>query len=311
MLAKAFELQGYSPVFLVQPGSKTAPRFLRAFGMRRFVVLDDYVDAALDARARDETARLLDAKPSLADLAQLTVEGAAVGRFVVSTISRARHEGAVDLASPDAQRLLRETLLVSVRSTFAAQALLDDLRPELVLFNERNYAAEAPLRPRARARPERDPVRRRLTERLAGLQALHGRDAAPASALALGCLVGAGQDDAVVAERRPRAGRRARAAIRRQPDADVAEPGVDARALARTRSGPSSASIRRSGPRSCSPRPLGREHVLRRGPLRRPGAVVRRDRARRLRERPRQLGRQAPSRERLEAQARRRRGRAR
>ena len=145
MLAKAFELKGYSPVFLIQPGSKTGPRFLRAFGMRRFVVLDDYVDAALDARARDEVARLLDANPSLSDLAQLTVERAAVGRFVVSTISRARHEGSVDLAHPDAQRLLRETLLVSVRSTFAAQALLDDLRPELVLFNERNYASEAPL----------------------------------------------------------------------------------------------------------------------------------------------------------------------
>ena len=145
MLAKAFELKGYSPVFLIQPGSKTAPRFLRAFGMRRFVVLDDYVDAALEARARDEAARLLDAKPSLSDLAQLTVEGAAVGRFVVSTVSRARHEGSVDLSHPEAQRLLRETLLVSVRSTFAAQALLDDLRPELVLFNERNYAAEAPL----------------------------------------------------------------------------------------------------------------------------------------------------------------------
>ena len=145
MLAKAFELKGYSPVFLIQPGSKTAPRFLRAFGMRRFVVLDDYVDAALESRARDEAARLLDSQPSLGDLARLAVEGAAVGRFVVSTVSRARHEGAIDLAHPEAQKLLRETLFVSVRSTFAAQALLDDLRPELVLFNERNYAAEAPL----------------------------------------------------------------------------------------------------------------------------------------------------------------------
>ena len=178
MLAKAFELKGYSPVFLIQPGSKTGPRFLRAFGMRRFVVLDDYVDAALDARARDEVARLLDANPSLSDLAQLTVERAAVGRFVVSTISRARHEGSVDLAHPDAQRLLRETLLVSVRSTFAAQALLDDLRPELVAVQRAELClGGAAFGSRARARVERDPVRRGFAERLAGVQALHGRDA--------------------------------------------------------------------------------------------------------------------------------------
>src|SRR5262245_759006 len=44
MMAKAFELEGYSPVFLVHPGSKTALRYLRAFGMRRFISLDDYVD---------------------------------------------------------------------------------------------------------------------------------------------------------------------------------------------------------------------------------------------------------------------------
>ena len=56
MLAKAFELEGYSPVFLVQPGSKTAPRYLRAFGIRRFVSLDEYVDGNVEAAAGRETA---------------------------------------------------------------------------------------------------------------------------------------------------------------------------------------------------------------------------------------------------------------
>ena len=58
-------------------------------------------------------------------------------------------------------------------------------------------------------------------------------------------------------------------------------------------------------------RALGREHVLRPRPLRRPGGVVRRVGARRVRERPRELDRQAAPRERLEAQARRRQRRAR
>src|SRR5262245_44798984 len=108
MMAKAFELEGYSPVFLLQPGSKTAPRYLGAFGIRRLVSLDEYVDQTVEDAARRETARLLEAKPSVHDLARATFEGAAVGRYVLSTISRARHEGAVDLGRPEAQRLLRE-----------------------------------------------------------------------------------------------------------------------------------------------------------------------------------------------------------
>src|SRR5262249_23274999 len=55
MLAKAFELEGYTPVFLVQPGSKTASRYLRAFGIRRFVSLDEHVDDRVEATARRET----------------------------------------------------------------------------------------------------------------------------------------------------------------------------------------------------------------------------------------------------------------
>ena len=145
MLAKGFALDGFTPVFLVQPASKTARRYLTTFGIRRFVSIDDYVDPELEAQAAAETARLLDTCTSAAELAGLAVRGAAVGRYVFSTISRARLQGAVSPAHPEVRELVRETLLVAVRATFAAERLLDDVRPELVLFNERNYAAEAPL----------------------------------------------------------------------------------------------------------------------------------------------------------------------
>jgi hypothetical protein len=145
MLAKGFALRGFTPVFLVQPGSKTALRYLRMFGIRRFVSVEDYVDGELEAQAAEETGRLLDACASAADLGALVFRGASVGRYVLSTVSRARHEGTVPLDDPAVRSFVHRTLLVSVRATLAAERLLRDVQPELVLFNERNYAAEAPL----------------------------------------------------------------------------------------------------------------------------------------------------------------------
>ena len=114
--------------------------------MRRFVVLDDYVDAALDARARDETARLLDAKP-VARRPRAAHRRGRRGRPLrrLDDLARAARRARSISRAPTRSGCCARRCCVSVRSTFAAQALLDDLRPELVLFNERNYAAEAPL----------------------------------------------------------------------------------------------------------------------------------------------------------------------
>ncbi len=145
MIAKALELRGLTPVFLVPANSELAPRYLERFGVRRFVRLSDHVDDEIAARAQQDAFELLRSGLTADSLARLTYRGASVGRFVLSTVSRARHEGAVDLSDPETQRLAREQLLVALRSTLAAEAILDELKPEVVLFIERNYAAEAPL----------------------------------------------------------------------------------------------------------------------------------------------------------------------
>jgi hypothetical protein len=152
MIAKALELQGLTPVFLVPAGSTTARRYLGAFGMHRFIELPDYVDDTLESQASREAASLLHGTPTIRELTELTYRDAAIGRYVLATVSRALHEGAVDLADPRARKLLDDILLVAVRSVLASEKILDDVKPELVLFNERNYAAEAPLSDLALAR---------------------------------------------------------------------------------------------------------------------------------------------------------------
>lgn len=143
MLAKALQLQGLEPVAAVPDDADVARRYLGLYGIRRFAGLGEYVaDAAL---AQREAEALLAGVATISDLKSLTYRGAGVGRQALSTVSRHLHEGAVDPSAPEVQGPLLEFLALSIRTTIAAEALLDRLRPDLVLFNERNYAAEGPL----------------------------------------------------------------------------------------------------------------------------------------------------------------------
>jgi hypothetical protein len=145
MIAKALELEGLTPVFLVPPGDVLARRYLHAFGVRRFLEIPDFVDAALEREADDRAERVLAAEPSVADLMELEIAGATVGRHVLSSVSRGIHEGSLDLGRPDVRAALARVLPIAFRSALAADAILERIRPEVVVFIERNYAAEAPF----------------------------------------------------------------------------------------------------------------------------------------------------------------------
>jgi hypothetical protein len=145
MFAKALQLQGLEPVVATLPDAHLARRAFELFGVRRFVVLDDYLDGERRELAGREAAALLERVSEPGDLRGLAFHGADVGRQALSTVSRYLHEGGVDLEDERARTLLAELLPGALRTTLAAEALLDELSPELVLFNERNYADQGPL----------------------------------------------------------------------------------------------------------------------------------------------------------------------
>jgi hypothetical protein len=142
LLAAALKLAGRRPVVLVQSGSWIPRKYFEAFGIHDLVMLDDYLDDHARTQAAEEAALIL---ASATDLKSLTFRGASIGRHVLSTLSRALHEGAVDQSIAEARATLAELLPRTLESTIAAGRLLDDLRPELALFLERNYASEAPV----------------------------------------------------------------------------------------------------------------------------------------------------------------------
>src|SRR5438552_1365083 len=133
MIAKALQLQGFDVVAAVPSDADLVRRYFRLFGVDRFVTLDDYAAGDVDEQA----VRLLADVETAADLKSVQYRGAEVGRQVLSTLSRYLHEGSVDLADTRARALAHELLPASLRVAEVSHALLDDLAPDLVVFNER------------------------------------------------------------------------------------------------------------------------------------------------------------------------------
>jgi len=141
MIAKALQFRGFDVVAAVPRDGALVRRYFGLFGVDRFVTLDDYASANGDVGAAAVVADVRTAE----DLKQLRFHGADVGRQVLSTLSRYLHEGTVDLAGARARALAEELLPAAVRTTLAAEALLNDVSPDLVVFNERNYAEQGPV----------------------------------------------------------------------------------------------------------------------------------------------------------------------
>jgi hypothetical protein len=145
MFCKALQHRGLEPVVVTLPDADLARRFFELFGVRTFVTLDDFLTPELEEEALRTGEALLERVREPADLKALTFRGADVGREALSTVSRYLHDGGVDLDDPRARALLSRLLLAAVRTTLASGPMLEALRPEVVLFNERNYADQGPL----------------------------------------------------------------------------------------------------------------------------------------------------------------------
>ncbi|MEA2484362.1 MAG: hypothetical protein QOC55_2309 [Thermoleophilaceae bacterium] len=145
MFAKALQLRGLDVVCSVPDGSKLPARYMRLFGISRFVEPGSFLPPDADAVTAAEARRQLDSVTTFEEVKELSYHGALVGRQALSTASRHLHEGALDLADPEVRASIERLLALAIQSTLASEAMLKALAPRLVLFNERNYALEGPL----------------------------------------------------------------------------------------------------------------------------------------------------------------------
>lgn len=152
MLGKGLQLEGVEPTVLVSREAKIARRYFRAYGIDRFIELESYIDPRHDADAKRIAQRLLADVQSVEDLKHVAYEGAAVGRQVLATVSRGLLRGTLDMTDPVTRGHIERSLPSAIIWTRAAEALLADVEPEVVLFLEKSYAYYGPLFDRAIAR---------------------------------------------------------------------------------------------------------------------------------------------------------------
>ena len=150
LFARALYERGYEPFFLVYkhtpiPNHPSAYFHAARFGQTLY--FEDYQPSqdAIKEKVREETKRLLAEKPSPQEFANLTYRGVYLGEHLLSSLSRTLHLGRIDLQRPDASAFVRRVLPEVLGNVHAAESLMDQVNPDLVLFNDTSYTHYGPI----------------------------------------------------------------------------------------------------------------------------------------------------------------------
>jgi hypothetical protein len=147
VLLKALELDGYRPQVLTDRTSVArARRYFHAFGIDDIQLVERFRPRHFD---RGSTAHIRDALSAgpvdMQWLKNLTYRGTHIGRQALSTISRSKLQGSVALDDPDVLADLRTVLERAAELCLTAERMLDELDPDIVIFNEARYSAYGPI----------------------------------------------------------------------------------------------------------------------------------------------------------------------
>ena len=139
MIAKALQLRGVAPVAMTSRRHHHARRYFRAFGVRRFVDLEDFRRPE-DAAAVRDAARMaiarLDAFPAMM---AFQYRGVHLGRHVLSTVCRTLRHGTPELGDARVRALVDRLVPEAMHTVLQAERVLADVQPEMALFLERGY----------------------------------------------------------------------------------------------------------------------------------------------------------------------------
>lgn len=148
LLAKALQLQGYTPVILTYSWCHKTARYYRAFGFRDVVYFDEYVARVprrIVAAIEQEVAAYLAQPLTVQGIKALEYRGVNIGRATLSSIARTLVRGRIEFSDPAVQGLLRRWLPQTMQRVLAAEAVLDVVQPQMLLLHEKGYMAEGPV----------------------------------------------------------------------------------------------------------------------------------------------------------------------
>jgi hypothetical protein len=147
MLGTALKLQGWRPIVLTNSRTNTrALRYFRAFGVTDFVYLEDFAPTAAEqARCAAEAEALLAGDLDFQSVKAWSFAGSWIGPQILSTVSRAQHQGAPDPRDPVTRGEIAALLPALLLRVLIASRVVVGTRAELGLVIEANYALNGPL----------------------------------------------------------------------------------------------------------------------------------------------------------------------
>ena len=146
-VSQALRLRGWRIQVVLRNRSTMLGRlYFRAFGIRRFVYLEDHrLSAEERALCRRKAQEFLDGPLSLQGIKAWTFEGCWIGPQIISTLSRIRFEGSVDFTHLEVRRRLQEMLVQALEHVLRARKFIEQHPADLALTIEANYAVFGPL----------------------------------------------------------------------------------------------------------------------------------------------------------------------
>lgn len=136
---KAAELYGLTPV-IVTNRAVWANCYYRAFGVKRFVYLEDYLFSALRRVDQNTLDSIMKQVNTFSDLMQYQYQGVKSGKYVSSTLLRRTRGGGIHLGDTGVRALIRSALHQSIVTVHAAQKIYNAYQPAATLFLERGYS---------------------------------------------------------------------------------------------------------------------------------------------------------------------------
>lgn len=146
-ISQALRLRGWQIQVVLRNRSMMLGRaYFRAFGIRRFVYLEDHrLNDEERALCRRKAQEFLEGPLGLQGIKAWTFEGCWIGPQIISTLSRIRFEGSVDFGHPEVRRRLQEMLVPALEHVLRARKLIEQHPADLALTIEANYAVFGPL----------------------------------------------------------------------------------------------------------------------------------------------------------------------
>ena len=137
-LALALKARGWRPVILTYRWCRTAQRYYRACGLRDFVFLDDIATEPIPASTLQDAAAWLAGCRTIQAIKDWRVRDVHIGRQMLASITRSNHRN-VDLNDPAHRQLLLRAVPEALQSVRTAERLLEETRPELAIFLDKDY----------------------------------------------------------------------------------------------------------------------------------------------------------------------------